>query len=187
MQMGDCQFVCVRGRPPDGKHKNRTYHACKHGERPEATEIVVNQEARILPEYLIKVQVTDNTDLCKRIQLASELWGRHTASGPTSGPPNKGPIIAQNQYSEKLKQLVEEKLGKPPIVKDDETIVKEDETTDGDLGDIHYRLHQQKDDVWVATVYVGVLGKDVEGRPQPREEAAKESGAQVAYDELKKS
>ena len=53
----DCQFVCVRGHPPFGKHQNRTYHACKHGERPEATEIVVNQEAQILPEYLIKVQV----------------------------------------------------------------------------------------------------------------------------------
>ena len=53
----DCQFVCVRGHPPFGEHKNRTYHACEHGQRPEATEIVVNQEARILPEYLIKVQV----------------------------------------------------------------------------------------------------------------------------------
>eukprot|EP00438_Fugacium_kawagutii_P018372 Skav208991 [mRNA] locus=scaffold2686:90247:91851:+ [translate_table: standard] len=183
----DCQFVCVRGRPPDHKHKNRTYHACKHGERPEATEIVVNQEARILPEYLIKVQVTNDQELCTRIQRASELWGRHAASSPTSAPQHKPPIIDPNQHSQRLIRLVKEKLGKAPIVKDDWHLVKkgettvEDETTEGDLGDIHYRLpHQNLDGLDVASVYVGVLGKYVQGCPQLRKKAAKQSAAQEA-------
>ena len=57
----DCQFVCVRRHPPFGNRSNFTYHACSHGERPDATEIVVNQEARILPEYIVMVQAASLT------------------------------------------------------------------------------------------------------------------------------
>ncbi|CAE7380284.1 unnamed protein product [Symbiodinium microadriaticum] len=80
----DCQFVCVRGHPPQGKHKNRHYLACKHGERPEATEIVISQEIRLLPEYVVKVEVTNDGELCKRIQVAAENWGRYASSDADS-------------------------------------------------------------------------------------------------------
>ena len=80
----DCQFVCVRGHPPQGKHKNRHYLACKHGERPEATEIVISQEIRLLPEYVVKVEVTNDGELCKRIQQAAENWGRYASSDADS-------------------------------------------------------------------------------------------------------
>jgi len=171
----DCQFVCVRGHPPNAKHKNRHYLACKPGERPEATEIVVDQEARILPEYLVNVQVTGDAKLCKRIQLASEHWGRPMASNQDTALETNGSTkILQNTVNsvQKLETLARKKPVKNGSAR----------TQDDNLHiDIQYKF-AQVDDHFVAEVRV--LGRDFQGYPQPRKQAAKQSAAQVAIKEL---
>eukprot|EP00443_Scrippsiella_acuminata_P130630 CAMPEP_0115573630 /NCGR_PEP_ID=MMETSP0272-20121206/1101_1 /TAXON_ID=71861 /ORGANISM="Scrippsiella trochoidea, Strain CCMP3099" /LENGTH=582 /DNA_ID=CAMNT_0003008307 /DNA_START=15 /DNA_END=1764 /DNA_ORIENTATION=- len=82
----DAHCVCVRGFPSDENHQNRTYHACAEGQRPDGTELVVNQEAQLLPEFIVKVNVRDDSKLCARVRLAAETWGRtgpHTSSVTT--------------------------------------------------------------------------------------------------------
>jgi len=72
----DAHCVCVRGVPPDENHQNRTYHACAEGQRPDGTELVVNQEAQLLPKFIVKVTVRNDSKLCGYVRLAAETWGR---------------------------------------------------------------------------------------------------------------
>ena len=115
--------------------------------------------------------------------MASEHWGRHSGtSDSTSTHADSGQTMAQNQkvsHDQNLVNLVKKQLGKAPSVKE-ETAETADIAALGDI-DIHYRYHRLlEEDGWVATVYVGVLGKDVEGHPQPRKKPAKQSAAQEA-------
>lgn len=80
----DAHYVCVRGVPPNAQHANRTYHACEERQRPDANELVVNQEAQLLPEYLVKVRVVDDPQLCTQIRLAEEHWGRRPVEAASS-------------------------------------------------------------------------------------------------------
>lgn len=84
----DAHYACVRGVPPNAHHANRTYHACEERQRPDADELVVNQEAHLLPEYLVKVRVVDDAQLCDHIRLAEEHWGRRPVEAASSGGPS---------------------------------------------------------------------------------------------------
>ena len=68
----DVHFVCVHGVPPFGDEKRRTYHACHPGQRPQGTELVVNMESQLLPEYILEVRVTDDDAPLQKMRSVAE-------------------------------------------------------------------------------------------------------------------
>lgn len=76
----DLQFACVRGVPPNDDHNNRTYHSAPRYARHEATELVTNQEAHLLPEYIVHVGISDDSIKRERLRKYVEDSGLHGIS-----------------------------------------------------------------------------------------------------------
>jgi hypothetical protein len=66
----DAHFACVRSYEPRDGEERVTYHACFPCEREEGTELVVSQEAQLLPQYIMKVRVRDNPTAVRKIRDA---------------------------------------------------------------------------------------------------------------------
>lgn len=79
----DAHFVCVRRTPPSGDEARWTYHSCFEGQRPHATELVIQQEEHILPEYAIEVELVQGNeaaDLRAQARLAALHWAQPAAA-----------------------------------------------------------------------------------------------------------
>jgi len=186
----NAHFVCVRRHEPFGEHKNATYHPCAEGERPDGTELVVNQESQYLPEYLVKVKICDDPELCAAVRQASLSWGRHSQPRQDAATPalaEKAPSVSAGtdgssqrstggaSYCEELHVFVHQKLKLDPFPP----------------GIINYDKTEQLNGEFVCTVRVKWDGPDQEprefkGEPQPRKVAAQQSAAKAALDCLKK-
>jgi len=104
----DGHFVCVKGVPPHNPdkegdalvvpriwdpeastwacgEKNWTFHPCFPGERAEATELVLNEDDQLLPEFIVEVQVTSDVDLLTRMKHVFEEMGRAPRTSQASG------------------------------------------------------------------------------------------------------
>jgi len=81
----DMQFACVRGHAPCGHEMRRTYHACRPGERPDFTELVVREECQLLPEFIVEAVVTQDEQALSRAKLEAEQWGRQCVALPCHG------------------------------------------------------------------------------------------------------
>jgi len=168
----DAHFVCVQRHPPDDDHKNFTYHACEEGTRPAGTELVVNQEAQLLPEYIVSFRVQNDEQLCRQVRVAAEAWGRSqlgstaSVSSPSSANPcsDVRPTCTPStcNYKNDLQTRVARLLKRS--VKDGD--ITYEETIDG---------HE-----FVSTVEVPALNVSFTGEPQPRKVAAQQSAAKAA-------
>mmetsp|Transcript_76669 Transcript_76669/g.197456 ORF Transcript_76669/g.197456 Transcript_76669/m.197456 type:complete len:533 (-) Transcript_76669:346-1944(-) len=199
----DAHFVCVRRHPPNDDHDNWTYHACAEGERPDGTELVVNQEVQYLPEYVVKVRVRDDPDalrLCEQVREAAGSWGRPPgpAAGPTAAqlaaaaptptaataspsPASAGGNVAAGApspngcyYKERLHALVSQRLKRDLLPP----------------GFIKYTEDWEEGE-FISTVTVRWAtgtGSESEstfrGNPQPRKVAAQHDAARVAWETL---
>jgi len=75
----DAHFACVRGHAPCGDEGRRTYHACRAGERPDFTELVVREECQLIPDHIIEVEVTQDENALLRAKWEAESWGRNAS------------------------------------------------------------------------------------------------------------
>jgi len=169
----DAHFVCVRRHPPNDDHSNFTYHACEEGFRPDGTELVVNQEVQLLPQYIVCFKVQNDDRLCRQVRMAAETWGRSlcslaaSASLPTStnATSDVKPACTSGtrNYKNDLQTIVASLLKRP--VKD---------------GDIVYTERTERNE-FVSTVRVQVLNSQCfTGEAQPRRVAAQQSAAEAA-------
>lgn len=157
-QGADLQFVCVRGIPPFDGHTNRTYHAVDRGRRHEATELVTNQEAHFLPEFIVHVSIVDNSEQRQSVQQWVENARLH------------GNSTDDCLHMQELRVLVRERLGR--------------DLTDND---VRYK-ETVENGLFTSTVELPFLHCAVQnfsGTPEPQKERAQQTAAEAAVRHLK--
>uniref|UniRef100_A0A7S4SEH0 PARP catalytic domain-containing protein n=1 Tax=Alexandrium monilatum TaxID=311494 RepID=A0A7S4SEH0_9DINO len=77
----DAHVVCVHRTPPYAGELRWTYHACHADQRVHATELVIQQESHLLPQFVVEVEVLNNPTKQREVQLAFQ-HGSHGQSCP---------------------------------------------------------------------------------------------------------
>jgi len=199
----DAHFVCVRRHPPFGSHRNATYHACAEGERPDGTELVVNQEAQYLPEYLVRVRICDDPELCAAVGKAALSWGRRlqpteeaasaasAASAEAAPAAPAGAAPAAPAADADSVGSSEASIGAPYMQELHALVTKHWKSVCNTLP-LVYTEEKRPDGDFLATVQVKLNREEgpgevrlFTGEPQPRMKAARQSAAKVALNVLK--
>jgi len=99
----DAHFACVRGHAPCGDEGRRTYHACRAGERPDFTELVVREECQLIPDHIIEVEVTQDGNALLRAKWEAESWGQECIVLDTERDRDKGTDRDRQSQSQRQK------------------------------------------------------------------------------------